>query len=385
VFVQHKTTKAVLNAIYLTENNTKPLPPTNVTASQAGTTLHINLSWTPPAGTISGYNVYRNGVKINTTPVTGTTYKDEVSKYGITYRYGVAAINSGVESFWGIATAFTDITVPAPINLTVKQIRGYNMSVSWKKPAEFDQPLKYKVYRNNILQNPEAPLFTETTINNKGISYREYCFEIEPILNEITGPRSANVCITLINVPAPTNLKAEQVFYNSKEVRLTWTASDAAGYNVYRDDVKINTELVTSPKYTDIAPAYDVNYTYLVYGVAETGAESDKSATASITLLGEVSIPQIDEDALFTIYPNPTTGQLRITNRSPVRGELSEANYELRIESVEIFDVYGRKVFEQKENLTVLLSYDLTFLSSGIYIIRISTEKGFAEKRFIRN
>jgi len=75
---------------------------------------------------------------------------------------------------------------------------------------------------------------------------------------------------------------------------------------------------------------------------------------------------KVDENSemVLKIYPNPTTGQLIIDN-----GQLT-------IDNVVIYDIYGKKVFEQKFNLTVLLSYDLTALPNGIYFLKISTEKG---------
>jgi hypothetical protein len=51
-------------------------------------------------------------------------------------------------------------------------------------------------------------------------------------------------------------------------------------------------------------------------------------------------------DAQIKIYPNPTTGELRVECRDAINRVCT---------GVEIYDVYGRKVFEQKAHLTVLL------------------------------
>ena len=97
----------------------------------------------------------------------------------------------------------------------------------------------------------------------------------------------------------------------------------------------------------------------------------------------EVGIEPITNYELqITLYPNPTTGELRITNRSHVSGKLSEANYELRVEKIEIFDIYGRKVLEP--SLTVLWSYDLTVLQPGIYFVKIQTENGVVAKKLVK-
>jgi len=98
----------------------------------------------------------------------------------------------------------------------------------------------------------------------------------------------------------------------------------------------------------------------------------------------DVNILSVDDSNLpnIEVYPNPTTGQLRIANRSHVSGKLSEANYELRITGVEVYDVYGRKVLEPP--LTVLHSYDLTVLPAGVYFVRIETEGGAVVKKIVK-
>jgi len=82
----------------------------------------------------------------------------------------------------------------------------------------------------------------------------------------------------------------------------------------------------------------------------------------------------------INLYPNPTTGELRITN------------YELRIDNVEIFDVFGRKVggkfpsnvlegWTAKPDGVVI---DLTGFSAGIYFLKITTENGFVMKKVVK-
>ena len=74
------------------------------------------------------------------------------------------------------------------------------------------------------------------------------------------------------------------------------------------------------------------------------------------------------------VYPNPTTGELRIIN------------YELRIMKVEVFDVYGRmqksrKAEKQKEEWML----DISELSAGIYFIKMETTEGTVIRKAIKN
>jgi len=73
----------------------------------------------------------------------------------------------------------------------------------------------------------------------------------------------------------------------------------------------------------------------------------------------------------INLYPNPTTGELTIDNG------------QLIIESIEVFDVYGRNIGVKKllpdEN-----KIDISHLISGTYIVKITTEKGVFIEKFIK-
>ena len=433
--------------------------PRNVEATQSeDNPLSINITWLPPiagiagiASGVQGYNIYRNGVKINSTPLSASTnsYSDIVSEYGVTYCYVVTAIIDGDEHESIPFCIQTTVDIPAPINLTVKQLRGKKMLVSWDLP-ENPYSIKFIVYRNGISQNGYPPVpITETIFESTGASYIQYCFEIESVLNELN-VKSANVCITLVNVGKPGDFKAEQVSLTSKEVLLTWNAANnATGYNIYRDNVLINTEPVTSTTYTDVVSEYDVQYAYEVYGVAANGAESENGGTANITLLNNtIPVPNnvqaqndgfnvlVTWDAVtmnidgYNIYRNnvkvntePVTEleyedivtesnnycytitavligfegeksesaclavgiseiiELFSINPNPVFGTLN-INIDEPITDCQIFNLQGQLVYSNQSDVKEVATDGWT---SGVYIIRITTVKGVAEKRFVKN
>jgi len=70
------------------------------------------------------------------------------------------------------------------------------------------------------------------------------------------------------------------------------------------------------------------------------------------------------------LYPNPTTGELFVQSSK------------FKVQSVEIFDVYGRKVLVPP--LTVLWSYYLTVLHPGIYFVRVGFEGGSCVKKLVK-
>ena len=83
----------------------------------------------------------------------------------------------------------------------------------------------------------------------------------------------------------------------------------------------------------------------------------------------------------ITLVPNPTTGELRI---SPAGGGLRGWNNgELRIEKVEIFDVYGRKLnhlITSSSNHLINISQ----LPAGVYFVKVVTEQGEVMKKVIK-
>ena len=89
------------------------------------------------------------------------------------------------------------------------------------------------------------------------------------------------------------------------------------------------------------------------------------------------------------VYPNPTSGQLRIEIAGQARND---------VQSIEVFDIYGRKVGEkfpsvipnavrnpeqygqQADGVVINISH----LQPGIYFIKISTENGSVTKKIIK-
>jgi len=72
------------------------------------------------------------------------------------------------------------------------------------------------------------------------------------------------------------------------------------------------------------------------------------------------------------VYPNPTTGELRVTS------------IEYQVSSIEVFDVYGRKTISDirypKSDIVINISY----LQTGIYFVKIITEKGIVTKKIVK-
>ncbi len=98
------------------------------------------------------------------------------------------------------------------------------------------------------------------------------------------------------------------------------------------------------------------------------------AAGAVAVALGEpLSTAQLDGESAFKIYPNPATHRLFVD----IKIETNEA-------VLEIFDITGKQVRSIPVNQLNRTEIDIQSLNSGIYILRMRTEKGIASSRFVK-
>jgi hypothetical protein len=98
-------------------------------------------------------------------------------------------------------------------------------------------------------------------------------------------------------------------------------------------------------------------------------------AYAEIKLIGlsHLGIDDTAQEQNIKIFPNPTTGKLRIENG------------ELKIENIEIFDFLGKIVYSN--NIFTSDTYqeiDIAHINAGIYIVSIQTEKGKVFQKVVK-
>ncbi|MGC2208333.1 MAG: metallophosphoesterase [Candidatus Dormiibacterota bacterium] len=77
-----------------TVDTTPPSTPT-ITSGTAASPTQVNLTWTASTDSVgvTGYNVYRNGLLLTSTPVSSTSYTDTTASPGTTYQYTVDALD----------------------------------------------------------------------------------------------------------------------------------------------------------------------------------------------------------------------------------------------------------------------------------------------------
>jgi len=115
---------------------------------------------------------------------------------------------------------------------------------------------------------------------------------------------------------------------------------------------------------------------FLYYNNKQSSIElfCDKATATYIKVSGintDVETVISQESNAVSIYPNPTTGELRIENG------------ELRITNIQIFDIIGNKV-STLAPYSLSSKVDISHLQAGIYFIQITTEKGVVTKKVVK-
>lgn len=153
-------------------------------------------------------------------------------------------------------------------------------------------------------------------------------------------------------------------------VRLDWDTPEAGstgnllGYNVYRDDVKINEELITICTFEDTQTEEETTYAYSVEAVYDDGCAS-QCDPIEFTTGGWGGVSE-NESMNINVYPNPAESLVNVTAEG--------------LKNVELIDMMGR-VISRNESSEAMMTIDLSNLTSGIYFLRITTEAGVTTQR----
>ena len=170
---------------------------------------------------------------------------------------------------------------------------------------------------------------------------------------------------------APTNLHITSVGVN--EAVLAWDQTGevvnwTVDYKVHSAATWTSVNNVTAQSYSLTNLSAETEYDVRVAAVCGENTMSEYTPIYTFTTQPD----GVNEYLMNTaIYPNPTTGQFTIENS------------ELRIENVEVYDVYGKLIKTVKvEDYKAVV--DLTANASGIYFARIYTDKGMVTKQIVK-
>ena len=158
---------------------------------------------------------------------------------------------------------------------------------------------------------------------------------------------------------------------NVKDKTISWNAPEQGnptGYNVYVNDKLVADNIAET--YCTFNSAKDKN-------IIEVFALYNEKSSVGVSLFSETETNDttsiVENTTSLNIYPNPANDRIFI-----------EA--ETEIEDVVLYDIYGRvQNLRNSETQKLRNSIDVSSLKSGIYFVKINTEKGNIVKRIIKD
>ena len=335
-----------------TPDTTAPTAPTNLVASSI-TTTSLNLTWTASTDNIgvTGYDVYMNGtlktsVTSASTSITGLTAGTAYSFY---VKAKDLAGNSSANSTTINATT-TSISLVSDLYFS-EYIEGSsnNKVLEIANATGTSKSLTGYVIKKQT--NGAGAWSTGLTLTGTLANGAKFVIVNSSISSTCYATASANVSTAATEMAFNGN-DAVGLFKNGVLIDIIGTFNGGTANFSADETIRRNTT-VTVPK-TTFNKATD----WTVYALDTCNGIGNRLNTTNNDLIN------------FIVSPNPSNGifSLNLNN--------SKTTY-----SIEIFSAMGKKVFE-KENSNET-NYNLSYLQSGIYLVKITSENESVIKRII--
>ncbi len=138
------------------------------------------------------------------------------------------------------------------------------------------------------------------------------------------------------------------------------------GYNVYRDGVKVNSDLVTETTYVEMNLPGNETYCWQVTAVYEFCGESDFSNEVCLDVYEGVN----EYDNTINIYPNPAKDYVKIDANST-------------IDRVLITNMAGQVVRNIEAVSATYTTIDTQAFGAGVYFVEVSTANGAQKVKLV--
>ena len=199
----------VIPGTYLSVNNSMdtqpPTAPSNLSSSNI-TTSSFTLSWTASTDNVgvTGYDVYQDGIKINPSNITSTSYNVSGLTAGATYNYFVKAKDavgnqSTSSTSLNITTNSPDSQPPtAPSNLAATNIVTTSFTFSWSASTDNVGVTGYDVYKNGVKMNSATLIGTSYSVTGL---LPNTTYSMTVVAKDAVGNQSTSIPMSVSTIP----------------------------------------------------------------------------------------------------------------------------------------------------------------------------------------
>ena len=271
------------NTVVIIVDDTPPAAPVNLTGSQVD--LQVDISWTVSSETdLRGYNVYRDGAKINTELILATSYSNPVNS-GKTYQYNITALDHvGNEGVFSDTFSITTISVAPVITSPAEGTAFIDSEITVRGTAEMGATVE--IFVNGVSQGTTVATSTGY-FSLSGVQISAGINSITAVATSTYGPVSpSSEVVTIPLDPRPQPPGGLTADPGDTVITISWNANqetDLAGYFIYRDNEILSYDILTTTSYTDTMLINGKEYSYTVTAADSNGIESMPTSTIDVS------------------------------------------------------------------------------------------------------
>nr|EEK64384.1 hypothetical protein bcere0006_54750 [Bacillus wiedmannii] len=250
-------------------------------------TNKVELTWKNPVEDgFNGVNIYKDGALITNLDKSATSYNVGDLKDNTMYRFKVSSLDGSKVETKGVETSVKTLldpkkVPPGPVSSLVAEPTDKTVKLKWKSPKD-DDLAGFKILQNGK-QVAEIGLEEEFTVKNlKPLT--DYTFGVMAVDKDKNDSTPVNLSVKTLDEKddepphVPSNVFAKP---SNGALIASWdkvSDKDLAGYNVYVDGKKINSNLISSTNFAIKNLENDRKYKVQVQAVDNWGNASELSS-----------------------------------------------------------------------------------------------------------
>ncbi len=355
----------------------------------------IRLDWTDISGE-TAYRIFRAPSINGTYTQVGTdlagnviTFTDNGLTANTQYFYKIVSVNSFGTRETAPFSATTNAagTPNAPTNLvaTPSHTSAANLSITLNWTDNATDETGFIVTRSNTSGGTFTQIGTQlaanttTYIDNTVVAGQTYFYKACAVKTAAPNSCSVEASSGIIIAPAiaPSNVVLTPNVA-TPNIRVNWTdnSTDESGFIIQRTTTAGSNYTQVGTVGANIATFTDANVmigTTYFYRVCATKTGTSNACSAEVGLPTPLSIEQNSISSALLVFPNPTSDRCQVSLKNV---NFSKAH-------IEVLDIMGKVVTKlPMENDTQ--EVNMENMPSGVYFLRVTTDKGQGVKRVLK-